>query len=575
MPHADRILRQAAPRPLASPVESSPVAGSLPTEPLLDPELGRARSRWARGLGMLRPSHAHSAFSATVLLMALGFLSRIMGLVRTKYIAWLFGHDTDAFYAAFQLPDMVSYFLVGGALSATLVTILTRYRDNGREAEGERSLSVILTTMALVLGSAIVAAEFFAPLYVRHMFHGFDANKAQLCVRLTRILLPAQLCFFASGVFGAVLFVRKQFTVPGIAPLIYNLGTIAGGLLLVKHMGISSLAVGTVAGAFLGNFLLNAVFVYRAGLRFRPIFDWRDEGLREWVRLSLPLIVGASLVSVDPWIISYFASSSDGAITLMNVAKQLFAAPIAILAGAAGMASMPFFANLWSSQRHYEFATGVADSVARVAALGLLAASAMAALAAPLVELIYLGGRFSAADCRECAAYFIIFSLSLFLWAAQAIYSRAFYAAGNTLIPMVAATSVTLASIPIYGLFYRWQGAMGLAIASDLGIALQTATIAILLHQRRMVSLAGLDYAELGRCLLAALASGAGVWAVAWGLRGLLGYLGQSHLPAQIRWTDLGELLAGTLVWVVVAGWVLEKTGSALPRVTMKRLGLG
>jgi putative peptidoglycan lipid II flippase len=524
---------------------------------------------------MLRPSHAHSAFSATVLLMALGFLSRIMGLVRTKYIAWLFGHDTDAFYAAFQLPDMVSYFLVGGALSATLVTILTRYRDNGREAEGERSLSVILTTMALVLGSAIVAAEFFAPLYVRHMFHGFDANKAQLCVRLTRILLPAQLCFFASGVFGAVLFVRKQFTVPGIAPLIYNLGTIAGGLLLVKHMGISSLAVGTVAGAFLGNFLLNAVFVYRAGLRFRPIFDWRDEGLREWVRLSLPLIVGASLVSVDPWIISYFASSSDGAITLMNVAKQLFAAPIAILAGAAGMASMPFFANLWSSQRHYEFATGVADSVARVAALGLLAASAMAALAAPLVELIYLGGRFSAADCRECAAYFIIFSLSLFLWAAQAIYSRAFYAAGNTLIPMVAATSVTLASIPIYGLFYRWQGAMGLAIASDLGIALQTATIAILLHQRRMVSLAGLDYAELGRCLLAALASGAGVWAVAWGLRGLLGYLGQSHLPAQIRWTDLGELLAGTLVWVVVAGWVLEKTGSALPRVTMKRLGLG
>jgi len=116
---------------------------------------------------------------------------------------------------------------------------------------------------------------------------------------------------------------------------------------------------------------------------------------------------------------------------------------------------------------------------------------------------------------------------------------------------------------------------MGLAIASDLGIALQTLTIAVLLHQRRMVSLAGLDYAELGRCLLAALVSGAGVWVVAWGLRSLLGYLGQSHLPAQIRWTDLGELLAGTLVWVMVAKWVLEKTGSALPRVTMKRLGLG
>jgi putative peptidoglycan lipid II flippase len=116
---------------------------------------------------------------------------------------------------------------------------------------------------------------------------------------------------------------------------------------------------------------------------------------------------------------------------------------------------------------------------------------------------------------------------------------------------------------------------MGLAIASNLGIALQTATIAVLLHQRRMVSLASLDYAELGRCLLAALTSGAAVWAVAWGLGGLLGNLNLSRLPAQVRWTDAGELLAGTLVWVVVTKWVLERTGSALPRVAMKRLGLG
>ena len=115
---------------------------------------------------------------------------------------------------------------------------------------------------------------------------------------------------------------------------------------------------------------------------------------------------------------------------------------------------------------------------------------------------------------------------------------------------------------------------MGLAIASNLGIALQTVTIAVLLHQRRMVSLASLDYAELGRCLLAAAAGGAGVRAVTWGLGRLLGPMGWSLLPAQIRWTDLGLLLAGAVVWVAIAKWVLEKTGSELPRVAMKRLGL-
>ncbi len=82
---------------------------------------------------MLRPSHAHSAFSATVVLMVSVFLSRIIGLVRVKYIVWLFGSgmQADALNAAFYLPDMISYFLVGGAASITFVTILTRYREAG------------------------------------------------------------------------------------------------------------------------------------------------------------------------------------------------------------------------------------------------------------------------------------------------------------------------------------------------------------------------------------------------------------------------------------------------------------
>ena len=572
MAHADRILRQAVSRPPARPVESSPVADSSHIQSSPAPQ-----SRWARGLRLLHPSHAHTAFTATVLLMASTFLSRIIGLVRVQYIVWLFGRgmDADALNAAFVLPDMISYFLVGGAASITFVTILTRYREAGREAEGERSLSVILTTMYLVLGGAIVLAEIFAPLYIHWWFKGFDAPKAELCVKLTRILLPAQLCFFAGGVFGSVLLVRKQFSVQAVAPLIYGLGTIVGGVLLVRRLGVSSLAIGTVAGALVGPFLLNWIFARRAGTRYRPILDWRDKGLREWVRLSLPLMVGVSLVTFDTWIILHFAANTQGAVSLMSYAKQLFTAPMAVLAQAAGAASMPFFATLWSQERRYEFATGVADAVSRVAALGLLAGSGVVALAAPLVQLLFLSRRFSSADARECAAYFAVFSVSMFLWSAQAIYARAFYAAGNTFVPMLASTVVTVVSWPVYAALYHLYGTMGLAVASNLGIALQTATIAFLLHQRRMVSLAGLDYTELGRCLVAALTSGAVVWAIIWGLGALLASSGHSQLPAQIRWTDLAELVAGTLVWVVVAGFVLEKTGSALPRVTLKRLGLG
>jgi putative peptidoglycan lipid II flippase len=551
------------------PVESRPVTQAPPTRPF-------KRSKWARGLALLHPSHAHSVFSATVLLMFSTFLSRIIGLVRVKYIAWLFGSgvQADAFNAAFVLPDMVSYFLVGGAASITFVTILTGFREAGREAEGERSLSVILTTMYMILGAAILLAEIFAPWFVHQVFNGFDAQKAALCVRLTRILLPAQLCFFAGGVFAAVLIVRKQFSVQAFAPLFYGLGTILGGLLLVKRLGVTSLAIGTVAGAIFGPFFLNWLFARRAGVHYKVILDWRDQGLRDWVRLSLPLMIGVSLVTADNWIIGHFASEIGGAVSLMSYAKQLFTAPMAMLAQAAGAASMPFFASLWSQNKRYEFAVGVADSVSRVVGLGLLGASGMVALGEPVIDLVFTGGRFTSGDSRECATYFIVFSFTMFLWSAQAIYARAFYAAGNTLAPAVAGTIITVVSWPIYLTLFHWYGAMGLAFASDIGIALQTVVIALLLHQRHMVSLASLDYLEMGRCLLAALLSGAAVWSAVWAVEQLLAHLPGEPMLHHARWADLFVLLAGTVVWLAICKIALEKSGSALPSVAIKRLGL-
>ena len=542
------------------------------TEPLRTPQ-----SRWARALGALRPSHAHTAFTATLVLMVSTFLSRIIGLVRVKYILWLFGRGptADALNGAFVLPDMISYFLVGGAGSIAFVTILTQYRDTGREEQGQRSLSVILSTMYIVLGAAILLAEIVAPWYIHWWFNGYDVNTAALCVKLTRILLPAQLFFFAGGVFGAVLLVRKQFNVQAVSPLIYNLGTIVGGLLLVHRFGVSALAIGTTAGAFLGPFLLNWIYARRAGAHYRWILDWKDEGLRAWVKLSLPLMAGVSLVTADSWIIAHFASAIGGAVSQFTYAKQLFTAPMAVLAQAAGAASMPFFANLWAQKKHFEFANQVADSVSRVACLGILAASVMVSLGLPMVELIFVGGRFKAADARECAAYFAVFSVSIFLWSAQAIYSRAFYAAGNTFAPMAAGTVVTVVSLPIYTLLFHSYGAMGLAIASDIGIAIQTVTIAVMLHQKQMVSLASVDYMEMGRCALAGATGGAVVWGI---FTGMLGWfwrvLGRDY-SATSRWVDLAILVLGAGIWFGIAKWVLEKSGSMLPGVAMKRLRLG
>ncbi len=512
---------------------------------------------------LLRPSHRHSVFSATIILMASTLLSGILGLVRVKYTAFLFGagRQTDAYIAAFQLPDQISYFLAGGTASITFVSILSRYRETGREEEGERVMSIILTMMICVLGAAGILGEFFAPVYVRIFFHKFTPEQAALCVHMTRIMLASPLFFFAGGVFSSVLLVRKQFAYQAAVPLIYNLGIILGGVFLARSMGVSSLAVGVFAGALVGPLLLNAWGAHRVGMHFRPLFQWRHPGVIEWIRLSLPLMLGVTVVTADKWILNYFASGTQGEISRLSYAKTLFTAPMAVLGQAAGAASLPFFASLFSQNRLPDFAKAVNSSVSRILAFSFLLSAWMIGLAYPAVDLVFRGGSFRHGDASETSMYFAIFAISLFLWTAQAIYARAFYAAQNTFAPMAAGVIVTLASLPVYWSLYRTAGAIGLSFASDGAILLQTVVLAIMLHRRRMVRLSGLEHAELWRALLATFASLAALY----GLRRILPAAGSWH-------GDLISLTAGTIAWAAVAGAALKLSGSALPDQLLARL---
>src|SRR4029077_4919741 len=116
---------------------------------------------------------------------------------------------------------------------------------------------------------------------------------------------------------------------------------------------------------------------------------------------------------------------------------------------------LPFFARLFGEKRMQEFDESVNGSVYRISALSFLASALMMVAALPLIDLVYRRGHFSFSDSQHTALYFFWFSLSLAFWSAQGLYSRAFYAAGNTLTPMIASSLITVASIPIYSALYR------------------------------------------------------------------------------------------------------------------------
>lgn len=481
-------------------------------------------------------------------------LSRVIGYLREAYIAYAFGAgpQTDAYVAAFTLPDWLNYLVAGGTASITFISIFTRYTAEGREAEADRAFSTVITIMSAVLGVGIALAEIFATPILRIYFRDFSPEQLQLCVHLTRILLPTQVFFYVGGVASAVLLSKRLFLWPAFGGVFYNLFIILGGVLLASRVGIASLAYGALIGGIVGPFLLNVLATARTGMKYRLSFHARDEGFREWVRLSIPLMLGVSLVAADDWIMRYFANGLAGDITRLNYAKRLLAVPIAVLGQAVGQATLPFFARLYGEKKMPQFSALVSNAVYRAAALSVIVTAWMMAAALPIVDLVYRRGRFHFADSQQTAVFFFWFSLSLALWSAQGLYARAFYAAGDTLTPMIAGTIVTAASLPVYAwFFHRWL-ATGLTIASDLGIFAHTVVLVTLLHRKRLAPLGDLPWREFAKALVIACIGG---W-----LAYLVGHAIVLNGSRRADFESLG-LISVTWAGAVAAGlWITRST---------------
>jgi putative peptidoglycan lipid II flippase len=275
-------------------------------------------------------------------------------------------------------------------------------------------------------------------------------------------------------------------------------------------------------------------------------------------------MLGVSLVTADDWILRHYAAGRVGEIARLNFAKRLFAVPIAVLGQATGQASLPFFARLFNEKRLKEFADTVNDSVYRVSAASLLACSLMMVAALPLIDLVYRRGQFTFADAQASALYFFWFSLSLILWSAQGLYARAFYAAGDTLTPMIAVSVITAASLPVYSMLFQAFGVVGLAWASDIGIGANLVAQAWLLHRKGLVRLDGLRWDELGKAFVVAVVAGGISFEVAKAV----------SLPTSgggSRVADLQRLALVTVTWAAAVAGGLWLVQSELPRDLRRR----
>ncbi|MDH4308385.1 MAG: hypothetical protein OEX04_12990, partial [Acidimicrobiia bacterium] len=415
--------------------------------------------------------------------------------------------------------------MAGGYLSITLVPLLTG-RQSAEEAN-EAFSSVFKVVVGVMVALTAIMIAVARPL-TETFFPRVDPAEWERLTSMMRIAFGSQVFFVAGTLFMAAQYAQRRFVIPTIAPIVYNVGIIVGGLVgwWRGDPNPESFLWGGLAGAAIGNFAIQWFGAHRSGLRFVRHAPLRTAAVREYFVLAFPLMIGQSAVALDeawPRWIGQFAGAE--AISELTFARTLNMFPVGVIAQAAGVAAFPFLARLVADGKHRDMREAVVRSVRGAMAVGGLAAAGVIALSLPIVRIAYQYNEFTAADSARVAPLLTLYGISIPFWAAHQVYSRAFYARKQMWVPVGVGTAVTAGLVPALLWAANRFGTSGIALTASIGVVAYTLLIGTAWHRGGTRAEAAAVAGSFAKMALVSVAAGTVATAVyrltdSWGVVG-------------------------------------------------------
>jgi putative peptidoglycan lipid II flippase len=499
---------------------------------------------------------------AALMLALMVALSRLTGFGRLMVTSYLYGVSevTDAYNAAFNIPDTLNILIAGGALATGFVPVFTQLLSRGETERAQRTFRAMWTLLAASFGviSLSLFALTFTPWGAMLAPQEVAPPTVELYLHLLRILLVAQFFFVLGGLFSGTLNALRQFWYFALQPVAFNIGIIIGGLIGPRFgMGIESQAWGALAGAMFGSILIQIPAIYRNGLSLRPLWDLRDDGVNRVLKSLLPIVFGLSSGQIIALNLPLFFSAalSEGATTALGNANRLMQVPLAVLASGPAIALFPTISLLAAENKIEDVRAQIASALRRTLVLCFLATALLGALGLPLIKLLLQHGQFTHADSVFTAQVLACYSLALLPLALQQFLARGFYALNDTKTPVgIGLCAMILFLVPAF-VFTRFSdaGAPFLALASAVAIAVLSLWMAAKLRAKLGGWDGGATMRVLVKGLIVALACFGAAWASSQGLLQTLGSIGKI--------ADVAALLVGSTCGVaafLVAGSLLK-----------------
>ncbi len=503
--------------------------------------------------------------------------SRLFGLLREVVFTSMFGAGAllDAYYAAFRIPNLLRDLFAEGALSTAFTTLFARAWDQEGEQSAWELASLILTAMTVLMGVLCVAAIIAAPLIVTAFNSGFHnvPGKFELTIALTRILFPFILFVSLAAAIMGMLNARFVFGVPASASTVFNIVSVVAGVGLAYAFepgaranwlhpvfgprALYGVSLGVLLGG-LAQLTMQWPALSRLGFRFRWRLALADPRLKELWRLMWPSVIAGSAVQINVLVNSNFASAINGGQSWLNCAFRLMQFPIGVFGVALATATLPAVARAFARSDMPAFGQTVRDSLRLTAFLTLPAAAGLAALAHPIIQLIYQHGHFSAHDTDETALALQAYTVGLAGYAAIKVLAPCFIAMGLPRIPLrisLIGIAINLALNLLNAEVLR-LGHAGLALTTSCVALINMIQLAFALRKRVDLGEAGRWALFLARCAAAAGLCGAAAFALNIALEA-------ASADRIVRAAGLAGIVGASIAVYFGAAWLLRLSESA------------
>lgn len=428
-------------------------------------------------------SQQNTVLSAATLIMVMIAVSMVLGLVRQRVLASFFDPDSlSLFFAAFRLPDAIFQVLVFGTFSSAFIPVFTKTLKEGEAKAWLLAGKVVSIGLAIFLVAVAVIGIFAVQIY-SVIAPGYGPSGSLEIAFLARILFAAQGFFVVSYVLTGVLESSRRFLVPALAPIFYNLGIIAGTILLTPRFGLTAPAIGVVIGAF-AHFIIQFPLSRKLGFRFT--WDFKpDDGVKQIGKLALPRVVDLAFDQIGKSAELFLSSIiSQASYTYYTFANSLQLLPVTLFGTSLAKAVLPMLSNADGDKKEFRRILLVAIYQAIFFTLPL--AAALIALRIPIVRLVYGTKIFDWNSTVQTGTILSVFAVSIVSQTLMSILARSFFALHDTVTPVK--VSFIGLTILVIGDFVLVKGfhleVWALAASFAASTLVESIILLILIHKR-------------------------------------------------------------------------------------------